>query len=187
MIINLAGTNGSGKSTIVRGLIKGCVLKPEYADHRKTPTGYKTTFAGNPLYLIGAYEVGTGGADTIKRFGVEPIFEMIERKAREGFNVIYEGAFVMNHTRGPELLARAKKFGCEFHILLLTTPLEVCIQSIQARRAETSFNSPAAQRKNIEGSHQRALNYATKMRRAGARVHRVSRADGLEILEDLLS
>lgn len=185
MIINIAGTNGSGKSTVVRNLMNHCKLQETVlTEGREHPLGYVVRLAEcrRPIYIVGAYVYGTGGADTIKRLGVEPIFQLVEDKARD-YHVVYEGAFVMNHTRGPALVS---KLDTEFYVLLLTTPLEVCFQEINKRRDSTEFKSPALQRKNIEGNHVRAQNYAAKMKAAGAYVHRVTRDNALDDVLALL-
>lgn len=190
-IITIAGTNGSGKSTVVRQLLDKGITVPVEAPGRQTPLGYVLKGLDRvsaPVFIVGAYMYGTGGADTIKRHGIEPVFELIRDKAKDGYSVIYEGAFVMNHTRGP-LLVRELLGGRvikSFHVLLLTTPLEVCFREIGQRREETDFKSPALQRRNIEGNHVRANNYANKMRLAGARVTRVSRETALETLQTIL-
>lgn len=191
-VIQIVGANGSGKSTAVRNLLdfhKAELVTTHTVEGRATPLGYtyRVSGWGRDLFVVGAYVYGTAGADTIKRLGVGPIFDMVRANAVAGRHVLYEGAFVMNHTRGPELARELRGFGVSFYVLLLTTPLEVCFQAIAKRREETEFKSPAAQRKNIEGNHVRAQNYANKMRLAGAHVWRVNRANVADSIEALLA
>lgn len=187
MIIQICGTNGSGKTTVVRQVLN--MAGDHLADHivgRQAPIGYVVKFPrlDKPLYIPGAYEhVGTAGCDSIKRYGVEFLYDQLIDRAKQ-YHLLYEGAFVMNHTRGPELVRRLSQH--PFYVLLLTTPLETCFQSIAKRREETEFASPAAQRRNIAGNHVRAQNYANKMRVAGAYVSRVTRAGAVDTVLDIL-
>jgi len=184
VLINIAGTNGSGKSTVVRWLLDQAATKePLMVEGRSIPMGYDLTLpkVKGIVHVMGAYEVPTGGCDTIKNIDVA--FKHLERQNGMGKHVVYEGAFVMNMTRGP---AFARALADPLYILLLTTPLAACFQAIAARRSEQGEGA-FVQRKNIEGHHVRAQNYAAKMRQAGARVRRVSREEAPKTLWEILT
>jgi hypothetical protein len=185
MIIQIAGTSGSGKSTVVRGFLKLAEkrgkVEPVTSPNDRV-VGYRVRLHRRPpIYVLGVYESPTGGCDaSFKR--VEEVFEVVRARHAAGEDVRYEGLFVMNHTRGPEL---ATEVGENLIILQLPPPLATCLKSVDARRAERGAG-PLQQKHNTEGNHVRARNYCVKMRGAGATVLRVSREEALDQLLELL-
>ena len=154
----------------------------EFLPNRTSPIGY--LFDLKPLkrslYVLGAYETPTGGCDTIH--DVSQLFELVMAQYKKKRHVLYEGLFVMNMTRGPQLAAQV---GRELCVLQLTTPLATCMTSINARRAERG-EDVLITKKNTEGNYRRAINYCAKMRDAGARVIRITRDEGLDQILSLL-
>ncbi len=108
---------------------------------------------------------------------------LVEEHARQGCPVLFEGLFVMNHTRGP-LLARAVGYQ-NFHLVRLTTPLDTCFDRINKRRA-VEGKGPLANRDNTEDNNTRAVNYCSKMSFLGVKVHRVSSDDAVALVLGLL-
>jgi len=90
--------------------------------------------------------------------------------------------FVMNMTRGPQLL---EEQGVDFAVLQLTTPMATCIASINDRRAERGEGA-LENKKNTQDNYRRATNYCAAMRESGARVFKVSRDEALPKLLELL-
>lgn len=177
MIIQVAGTSGSGKSHLFRAFLDyarqdGIVSEQE--------NGYLIKLGKQLIFVLGKYNVPTGGCDTIH--DIPSIYSEIVHLAEIGTNVLYEGLFVMNQTRGPQL---AERFGRNVVVLQLTTPLATCFASINARRAERGKDELAT-RKNTEDNYRRATNYCAKMRDSGARVFKVSRDEALPKLLELL-
>jgi energy-coupling factor transporter ATP-binding protein EcfA2 len=173
MIINICGTSGSGKSTAVRAVMD---LAPEREavrsnDGRKQPIGY--TFhlpdVRKPVFVPGHYEAVTGGCDTIK--DIPRIFRLVKDFHLMEFHVLYEGLFVMNMTRGPEMVREFP--GCVV-VFRLDTHITECKRGVNARRAEQG-EPPLTTWKNTEGHVIRARNYTQRMDTAGARTHLVSR------------
>jgi thymidylate kinase len=185
MIINIAGTSGSGKSTLVRAFIdwaeKYGVVKPCYIDDRKEPIGYDVFLKhSKTIHLVGAYEdADTAGCDTIR--DVVWIYDYIRRKHDAGSHVVYEGLFMMNMTRGPQLAAETNSV----YVIRLSDPLAVCIASINKRR-KARGEGPLLKKENTESNFKRSESYCDKMRRAGARVTSVKRAMALIHLVNLL-
>jgi hypothetical protein len=102
-----------------------------------------------------------------------------------GYHVLYEGIRMMNHTAG---IAFYRKIGyTNLTLLLLDTPLEVCIASIMERRVATGKDqNRLALSKDIEGTVTRSRNYAGKLRALGANFVRVSRDNAVDaVLERL--
>lgn len=135
MIINIKGCSGSGKSTIVRRIMEqyDTVVHINTKD-RKRPIAYKCT---NPdkskdLYVLGHYETACGGCDTIKK--MDDVFQLIRDYSDGGKNnVLFEGLLLTaDVNRSVALHAE----GYEILTIGLSTPLELCLQSIGLRRHE---------------------------------------------------
>lgn len=181
MLIQAAGTSGSGKSHLFRALIKwarenGGVDEQEAGYTLITGKGKSKAFS----YVLGKYDVPTGGCDTIH--DVSEIYDTIRNQATKNDNVLFEGLFVMNMTRGPQL---AEEFGRDFVVLQLTTPLATCLESINQRRAERGEGALESTR-NTEDNYRRARNYCSTMRDAGAKIIKVDRSEALEVTLKLM-
>jgi len=142
---NLRGTSGTGKSTIIRNLMaKYSKREPQFITGRKQPISYKLyrDDGGSPLFVLGHYEMPTGGVDTIS--GMELIYKMINEAADSGFDVAYEGLVVSSDcVRCIDLKNRHSLL-----VIELTTPIEVCLEGIRARRAASAAAKSA--KKGIE-------------------------------------
>jgi hypothetical protein len=191
MIVQIAGTSGSGKTHVVRELMDWVVahrdgeLYERFSgpDH-KTTIGYDilSPIYMKPLHVVGSYEAASGGCDSIK--DVSTIYEWVRDAHERGHNVLFEGLFAMNQTRGP---AMARELPGMVTVLLLTTPLATCFASIDDRRSLKGLEKlPALRHKNTKANYVRARNYTARMREAGARVYRVSREEALPRLWGLL-
>ena len=184
-IITIAGTSGSGKSYVVRKFLdwareNGRVTE-EFIEGRTSPLAYTVSLKGKaPVYVLGSYEVPTGGCDTIH--DIESIFASVKKNYRN-CHVIYEGLFVMNMTRGPKLVLEVGK--TRLCVLQLTTPLATCLASIDSRRAEKGKDKLETKTNTVD-NYRRATNYCSKMRDAGARVFKVSRDEALPKMLELL-
>jgi hypothetical protein len=88
MLINLRGTSGSGKSTIVRNLMTQCGCKPIHgALGLHLPEAYLLMLP-HPVYVIGPYTTPCGGCDRILPFALVP--RLIKQYSQRG-HVILEG------------------------------------------------------------------------------------------------
>jgi len=202
MIIQVCGTSGSGKSTVLRSLLERSRAASEAAlDHekwavmtegRRSPLGYRFCLVGcpRPIFVPGAYESPTGGCDTIK--GVEPALEVVRERVTLGEDVVAEGLFIMNMTRCPALLCEV---AVPWHLVHLDTPLDECFRRILARRQavgdvrEDGVARPLTDvnRRNIRGNFVRARNYCDRMRRLGATVTRCPTEGALDVIMGLLT
>lgn len=173
MIIQVAGTNGSGKSTVVRAVMDAGSARPVEEDGRVR--GYAVALPGTGpfLHVVGEYgHAATGGCDTIK--SVVDIYARVAEAADQGCHVLFEGIRALNQTRGPRLVAQVR---VPFVVLLLEVPLGTALRSIDARRAARGDAAFAADTRDVTNNHVRARNYAARMRDAGARVVRATRAE----------
>jgi shikimate kinase len=130
LIYNLRGTHGSGKSTIVQQLLNKHPSTP--LGPGKRPLGYEIRVEGllRPLYAVGPYATACGGCDAIQPY--DTIWPRVLEYAKKG-HVIFEGALI-SVSVGSIGLAMAARKDCV--VLYLDTPIEVCLERIQARRAK---------------------------------------------------
>lgn len=183
MIVNISGTSGAGKTTLAKALLAQSLRAPEptRVEGRKRPMGmtFWLPTTERPVHIVGDYEDGllTCGCDTIK--DVELVHRVILEHHEAGEHVVYEGLFVMNHTRGPQLVRAAGK---QLTVLLLTTTLVDCIASVNARRAASTGTPKPVNWDNVKINHKRAINFAYKMGGWGAIVHKVDRQEAMPLL-----
>lgn len=176
MFINIRGAFGSGKSTIVYGVLEYLRNFPgseETLDYI-TFEGKDKLFAhiiSNPRFnksvlFLGKYTgLDCGGADCLNWKGVhDTICDYIRTKS-ESCHIIIEGAIVSRCTRRYNNLAlELKKSGNSVKILYLDTELEECIRRVIRRRENKHASKIAAGKtpsplkefnpKNLIGMHE---------------------------------
>lgn len=186
MIINIRGTSGSGKSTLVRRVMELYNSKTEWRDEsmlpeRKRPLGYVLTRNddGRPLFVPGHYETACGGCDTIAESQFENVYMLVRQFATAGHDVLYEGLLLSAES------ARAIKLHQDglgpIMVVALSTPLEVCLDGIRARR-EAKSGLPAeafadSVLKNATSKQKGTVSCMRKMEEAGIRTRWCSRDD----------
>lgn len=131
MIINVRGTSGTGKSTLIRRVMDCYPTKTRVmAEARKQPIGYICSGPGlKSLGVIGHYETPCGGCDTIAE--MDRIFDLVRKTDDAGMNVLFEGLLIsadVNRT------AALHEEGRHMLVVALSTPIDVCIESVNARR-----------------------------------------------------
>lgn len=136
IIINPRGTNGAGKTELVRrikaryGWESVSQIEPVYCTGRERPICYRLRhpFGGRPLVVLGHYEVTCGGCDTIGN--LDEVFRLTNHYASSGYDVLLEGWAVSRECQRSAALAARHRL----HILRLSTPLDQCIRNVIARR-----------------------------------------------------
>lgn len=172
MIINIRGTHGSGKSTIVRRVMAAyCDCKPQHIHGRRRPVGYVCSNGDRAVWVIGHYETECGGCDTLK--SVEIAYEYIRTAAASGYHVIFEGLLVGHDVR--RCVELRTEYGHDVMVLLLTTPIEECIAVARARRAARG-DTRHLNDDNFE-KREYSKNLFERMESGGVTVHLVDRED----------
>ena len=179
MIINIRGTSGTGKSTLVRNLFnaqktvgvredyvlgKRDVLKPTT---KKKVVGYQLA---NGTHVVGRYETKCGGCDTIKM--QDQVQRLVEEAwaTEEAKTVVFEGLLTCNsYGRWKELAEREP-----FMFLFLDTPIEVCLDAVVARRLEAGKT-----RKEAEPD-ERTIYNLTRMYDTNQKTYKKCVADGMK-------
>ena len=137
-IVNLRGTSGSGKSTVIRRVMETYPMRVSVKrEGRERPIGYICTWAKipegrRPLFVLGHYETDCGGCDTIPE--IQQVYDMVREAATVyGMDVLYEGLLISAEFRRTHEMSMEPGLG--HHTIGLDVPLDVCLASINARRA----------------------------------------------------
>lgn len=197
--INIRGTGGSGKSTLVKRVTE---LYPHHAniiekgrkramatchwfaeeDEGKLPPD---SFRPPGLFVPGHYETACGGCDTVKT--VDKVYEMV-RAATLGDenNAMYEGIMVMDDvTRAVQFDQDLKKKGRRLVVISLTTSIEECLEGIRARKEARGDPKPLNE-KNTRERMKRQVNSLHRLKQAGVELRKLSRDDAFIQIRELL-
>lgn len=132
MLISIRGTNGSGKSSIVFGLLKKGAQRAIYGVLGSRMTeAIELSIKGvkKPIYILGSYHVASGGCDQIQPY--ELILDLIRKYAVKG-HVVFEGVLVSSSYGQVGRLM--EEWGQEAVFAFLDTSLEQCIENVKKRR-----------------------------------------------------
>ena len=133
MIVSLRGTNGAGKSTIVRNIMALYFnrFQIEYPGRRR-PGGYilrPRHVDGTRLFVPGHYEIANGGVDTLP--SLDAAYELIRVHAVEfGCDVLYEGK---NMSDGPKRLLELSRHGLPVAVGHIHIPVKECVAAVRKR------------------------------------------------------
>lgn len=181
MIINVRGTNGSGKTTVMKslmGLATGQLNPVDWAHQeidsptKKDPQRRVTKHIegvafhlpnGSRLGIFGSYKNNCGGCDEFSWKGAhDAICEGILRASRMVEHVAFEGITVSSvYTRYVNLAQKCwEERGQKTHWLLLNPSLETCLQRIVARSGTTVTDRL---RTNVGTKHQVVASFPAKI------------------------
>jgi len=160
MVVNVQGTGGSGKSTIVKRVMEHYpTITPDFIDGRKRPISYICEREGHrPLFVPGHYEIACGGCDTISK--VDDVYALVNTAAASGVDVLFEG--IMCQDRAMGIIDLSKKYPTL--VIALNTPLADCLASIQLRRDARGDDRPLSTRRTVD--RERSLKSRVKRLRA---------------------
>lgn len=176
-ILNLRGTNGSGKSYVTRKLMDLCDVHPIYGDPEPgrligSIIGYRGTYEGQPIYFVGSYEIMAGGADAVMaRFGtLEAVCELVRKFAPKG-HVVFEGFIVSGLFKTFYDLSR-ELGGITF--CYMDTPLDKCLEHIEKRNREKTATRGKVRKgvgtKTVAGKFKQVESTRRKFKKEGERV-----------------
>lgn len=137
-IVNLRGTSGSGKSTVVHTLLRmyNAGIVEEFGARGDRPLVYQLILSPRlpPLFVFGPYRTQCGGCDAIQ--GYQHVLPpLIEKYARDG-NILFEGLLISGgYGSVGRALGTQKATGHRVVFALLDTPLALSLERIAARRA----------------------------------------------------
>lgn len=186
MIVNLRGTSGSGKTELIRTIMRSYArVRPISAEGRKRPLYYLLNDGptGRSLAVLGHYETACGGCDTIT--DMDSIYALVRRCADTGYDVLFEGLLISNKfTRIAELCQERPG---EVHVVELTTPLEECLAGIRERRLKRrSDDVRELNPRNTVAYYKSTKKTCERLEALGYPVHRGDRAAALGLVRNLL-
>lgn len=133
VLLNIRGTNGSGKSYTVCEITKGRTSTLKMID------GIKVYDYGD-FYVIGSYDKACGGLDTITDFyAIDPLVQkLIKDKHVLMDGLLWSGVFRASH----KLSEAIRKEGHQMLWLCMDTTAHKCIDNVMRRRATAGNFKP---------------------------------------------
>lgn len=171
-IVQIRGTSGSGKSTVMRGVMDSALWNSIIVPGRKKPLYYVSAEPRMPpTVILGHYESPCGGGDTVG--SARAIYDLIieiHTLLPDIRVILCEGLLLSEDVKWTTLL---KSSGFDVRCLFLVTPVEQCIDWIKGRRKAAGNEKPLSESntRNRVGVIERAR---TKLEAAGVYCRRCS-------------
>lgn len=171
MIITIKGTSGSGKSTIVREIMKlypGARMKWRL-EGRKQPVCYQlgiTEEGARGLVVPGHYETACGGCDTLPSYDFT--MDLVRRADDAGFDVLYEGLLLSGDVKRTTALHQE---GRKLIVFAIDLPLEECLASVNARRRQKKSDAPDVDPKTTTAKWRGVRLAMERLKAAGVETH----------------
>lgn len=191
-IVMVRGTSGSGKTWLVRAVMKQCdvtgtLVGTHPVNGREIVTGYiMYTPSGRELVVLGRYgKSACGGCDSMSwRGSADFLCDLVHQHHRLNRGVLMEGLIVS--TWGLQRLRDLNEdTGGAVHLAYLDTSLEDCLASVRARRVAAGNTRPL-NTANTEGKWHAAIRTRPNVAATGVGMHDISRKNGAEIVMGLL-
>jgi hypothetical protein len=164
MIINVRGTHGSGKSTIVRKVMSYYDRIHEIRKQGRTrPFAYELNSANHNLYVPGHYETPCGGCDSIGL--VNDYYEKIALYAKNNWDVLFEG--ILAQHSGPNTRKLIATF--KYCICVINVSIEEATQAVNERRQLRGNFKPFDPR-NVIKEHEDVIRKAKQLKEIGVPV-----------------
>ncbi len=184
VILRIAGTFGSGKTTAVREFLNSYPCQT-LKDARGKILGYRLDLSEAgikaPLFVIGKYDNTCGGTDAISTQA-----EIAERiiKAHPHGHVIYEGALVSGAGLAGQVTQAVRDTGCDVYVFL-NTPQDVCIERVIGRR-KAAGNDKEFNPKNLILKFASVVSTYKTFKREGLNTHLVDYTNINPALMDII-
>lgn len=182
MIINVRGTHGSGKSMVVRRYLK--LFWEDRVDilhvpDRARPFGYHCRRSdGKMTAILGSYESTCGGCDTIPQ--IETVYSEVKKQVALGHDVLFEG-ILAQHSAGR--LLELQPLG--LIVVVLTTPLETCIEAVRQRRLKRGDDRPFDP-KNVIKEHRSVESSTRRLTASGVVIRHFGRDEAFSFVAENL-
>lgn len=168
MIIQIRGTSGSGKSTVMRSVMDALgPWLPHRVNGRRQPLYY--SLVGGSVRVLGHYESPCGGCDTIG--SARTVFDLCNTFSQRSYDALLaEGLLLSEDVKWTKALSLSD----DVRVLFLTTPVDRCIFQIKGRRAQVGKDKPLSEFKTrnrvatIERARLRLLDAGVSCRRCSS-------------------
>jgi hypothetical protein len=183
-IIQIVGTNSAGKTTAMRSVLDMGQDAREITGEKGKVVGHDLTLAGKRVRILGPYTESKALCVGMDKLGgtAEWQYRFIKENHAEAEVLLYEGMRLHNFRRTAELI----NAGIPIHLVVLTTPIDVVLDSLTQRRAAKG-QPPLADTKHILLNDRRAKSFARKLAALGATLHQVDRAAAPGLIENILT
>jgi len=165
IILRVAGTFGSGKTTAVREFLNGYPCEALMRGNKIAGYRLDMSEAGItvPLFVIGKYDNTCGGTDAINTQA-----EIADRitKAHPLGHVLYEGALVSASGLAGQVTQAIHGTGCDVYAFL-DTPQDLCIERVKGRRLAAG-NEKEFDPKNLIDKFESVANCYRNLRNEGS-------------------
>lgn len=187
MIINIRGTGGSGKTTLVKTLMERYAQDTNLrvdvmreVEGRPRIVGHMISRGSDhpPLFAVGKYTTATGGCDTLPNLDL--VYNLLTEHSPPA-HAIFEGIMASEEVARAVQLSKIRPLV----VITLTTTLEDCLASIRERRLARGETKPLNP-KNTTDRFKRVVRATERLRDAGVTTLRLSREGALIKCVDLL-
>jgi hypothetical protein len=187
MILHISGTSGTGKSHIARELLRRGAAVPHYGPGATQdllgqwsgrPLGYYLATPRGRAYVMGHYEVPSGGCDRLlgsMGWSRADVFARVRSLDDIGVHVIFEGLI----STGKQWLLDLHAEGRPLRVVHLDVPLAECVAAIQARRDLRGDDRPLSDVHTVNKMKE-LQRHLRRWREAGIDVWSGSRAEAME-------
>ena len=171
-IIQIVGTNSAGKTTAMRSVLAMGQDAREITGEKGKTVGHDLTLAGKRVRILGPYTESKALCVGMDKLGgtAEWQYRFIKENHAETEFLLYEGMRLHNFRRTAELI----NAGIPVHLVVLTTPIDVVLDSLTQRRAAKG-QPPLQNVKHVLLNDKRAKSFARNLYQLGATVHQVDR------------
>jgi|SRR6516162_5696744 hypothetical protein len=168
-IVAIKGTNGSGKSTVVRALVAHLGNAATLRFNSKE-AGYRCRYGDGSLFVLGKYRSACGGLDSSFSYAgaADDLLLCIDTLAAKG-HVIAEGVIALTSYgfgRMTRFADKQRKKGNRMIFARIDTPAELCIARVRQRRLEAGNSKPFNPEKLLH-KYESVLRSQEKLREAG--------------------
>lgn len=169
-IVAIKGTNGSGKSTVVRALIAHLGKQATLRFNSKE-AGYRCKYEDGSLFVLGKYKTAAcGGLDSSFSYGgaADDLLLCIDKLAGQG-HVVCEGVIAITsygHDRMTRFADKLKRKGHRMIFAHIDTPADLCVERVKQRRTEAGNPKPFNPEKLLD-KYESILKSQEKLREAG--------------------
>lgn len=168
-IIAIKGTNGSGKSSVVRALISH-LGKAATLTFNTKEAGYRCMSGEQAVFVLGKYKSACGGLDSSFNYkgAADDLLLCIDKLAAKG-HVVCEGVIAITSYgfgRVTRFATKQERKGNHMIFAHIDTPAELCVERVRQRRKEAGNSKPFSPEKLLH-KYESVLRSQDKLREAG--------------------